>query len=156
MDFVNCCYIHFNILKTLLKIDLGRILYDLGMVMSIRWFCREFQKTYSTISIEKVIEIEENQVPDSLRTPIFRICQEALNNVAKHSKATVVNLFLQKKKKRIELTIRDNGQGFDLRTIRGGLGLSTIKERTELAGGVCTIASGQETGTAIHCSWPAP
>ncbi len=130
------------------------VLDDLGIVPAINWFCREFQKTYSSISIERLIDIEEDHIPDSLRTPIFRICQEALNNIAKHSKASLVNLYLQKRTGTIELTIRDNGLGFSPDTAKRGLGLSTMKERTELAGGTCTIESVKGAGTTIRCSWP--
>ncbi len=130
------------------------LLDDLGIVPAIQWFCREFQKTYSSISIERLIDMEETHIPDPLRTPIFRICQEALNNVAKHSKASMVNLCLREGNSRIELTIQDNGQGFDLETVRRGLGLSTMRERTELSGGACIIKSVKGAGTTIRCAWP--
>ena len=130
------------------------MLDDLGIVPAINWFCREFQKTYSSVSIERRVDIEENHIPDSLRTPVFRICQEALNNVAKHSKASLVSLCLQNRNSRIELTIQDNGQGFDPDTTKKGLGLSTMRERTELSGGTCTIESVRGAGTTIRCSWP--
>ena len=73
------------------------VLDDLGIMPALNWFCREYQKTYSHISVEKQIGIEEHEVPDSLKTPIFRISQEAMNNIAKHSKASLVNLFLQER-----------------------------------------------------------
>jgi len=130
------------------------VLDDLGILPAINWFCREFQKTYSSISIEKQIDIEENDIPDSLRTPIFRIFQEALNNVAKHSQASLVNLFLQKRDTGIELTIRDNGRGSDLDTATRGLGLSTMRERAELSGGSFAIESVVGQGTVIQVSWP--
>ncbi len=130
------------------------VLDDLGILPAINWFCREFQKVYSSVSIEKEIDIDENEIPDSLRTPVFRICQEALNNIAKHSKASLVNLSLQNRNGRIELTIQDNGQGFDLNTAKRGLGLSTMRERSELSGGTCRIESIKGAGTTIRCIWP--
>lgn len=136
------------------------MLDDLGIVPAINWFCREFQKTYSSVSIQKKIDIEENDVPDSLRTPIFRICQEALNNVAKHSKATLVNLSLQKFDKRIELSIEDNGKGFNSgektpeEHSRKGLGLVSMRERAELSGGFFNIESTRGKGTVICAWWP--
>jgi len=136
------------------------MLDDLGIVPAINWFCREFQKIYSSISIEKKIDIEENAVPDSLRTPIFRICQEALNNVAKHSKATFVNLSLQKFDKRIELSIQDNGKGFNSEENSGaehsrkGLGLVSMRERAEFSGGSFSIESTRGKGTVICVWWP--
>jgi PAS domain S-box-containing protein len=135
------------------------ILDDLGIQATLSWFCREFQTTYSRISIEKLIEINEDEVPDSLKTVIYRISQEALNNVAKHSKADLVRLSLGKSDGKIELAIRDNGQGFDLNQIRPrkgserGLGLTSMRERTELSGGSFEIESTVGEGTIIRASW---
>ena len=110
------------------------ILDDLGVLAAVNWFDREYQKSYSHISVEKQIGIEELDIPDSIKTPIFRIYQEALNNVAKHSRASHVNLSLQKEGERIMLTIQDNGQGFDLETVEKGMGLSSIRERATAYG----------------------
>jgi len=136
------------------------MLDDLGILPTINWYCREFQKTYSHIHIEKQIDIEEDNVPASLKTVIYRILQEALNNVAKHSKADLTHLSLMKTESRIELIIQDNGQGFDVKNIlsvesyRRGLGLGSMKERTELSGGSFSIESIKGKGTVIRASWP--
>ncbi|MBI5603545.1 MAG: PAS domain-containing sensor histidine kinase [Deltaproteobacteria bacterium] len=136
------------------------VLDDLGIVPAIHWFCREYQKTYSSLVVEKQIAIEDNEIPDALHTPIFRIVQEAMNNIAKHSGATSVTLSLGNTAQGIELVIRDNGQGFDLGRkmqmddSRKGLGLASMKERAELLGGTFAITTGQETGTTIRVLWP--
>ena len=130
------------------------MLDDLGIVPAINWFCREYEKTYSHIRVEKQINISENDLSDSLKTAIFRISQEAMNNIAKHSKASLVNLRLQKANSGIELTIQDNGQGFDLETTKRGLGLSTMRERSEFSGGTFDLESALGKGTVIHVSWP--
>jgi len=132
------------------------VLDDLGIIPAMEWFCREYQKTYSHISVENQIGISEDEVPDSLRTPIFRICQEAMNNIAKYSKASLVNLFLRKEDNKLLLTIRDNGKGFDLNTVRKGLGLSTMRERAELSGGAFDLESAIGKGTMIRVSWTSP
>ena len=137
------------------------ILDDLGILTTLDWHCREFQKIFSHIRIEKEIDISENDVPHSLKTVIYRISQEALNNIAKHSKADLITLSLRKTDGPIELTVRDNGQGFDMEKIfsmesyRKGLGLGSMRERTELSGGSFTIESIQGKGTTIRASWPA-
>ncbi len=137
------------------------ILDDLGILATLSWFCREFQTTYSGISIEKLINIKEDEVPDSLKTVIYRISQEALNNVAKHSKADLVHLALRKSDGKIELAIRDNGQGFDLKEVlpregsERGLGLTSMRERTELSGGSFVIESALGKGTTIRATWTA-
>jgi PAS domain S-box-containing protein len=136
------------------------ILDDLGILATIRWLCRQFESTYSKIRISQSIKIEEHEVPGPLRTVIFRVLQEGLNNVAKHSKAKMVMLLLQKTRGRVQLVIQDNGQGFDLlkaqfpdRTAHG-LGLNSMRERTELSGGSFEIESTQGKGTTIRASWP--
>lgn len=130
------------------------VLDDLGIIPAMNWFCREFEKTYSHIRVEKRIELSEDSVTDSLKTAIFRISQEAMNNIAKHSKATVIDLGLRNSYGGIELTIRDNGQGFDLDTVRRGLGLSTMRERAELSRGSFDLESAIGKGTVIRVSWP--
>jgi signal transduction histidine kinase len=130
------------------------ILDDLGIIPAMDWFCREYQKTYSHIFVEKQIGITEHDVPDSLKTPIFRISQEAMNNIAKYSKASLVNLSLRKETGKILLAIQDNGQGFDLETVKKGMGLSTMRERAQLSGGAFDLESAMGKGTIIRVSWP--
>jgi signal transduction histidine kinase len=129
------------------------ILDDLGIIATIGWFTREFQKVYSHISVEKEIQIEENDIPAALKTSLFRIIQEAMNNVAKHSKADLIQLILKKAKEKIELSIEDNGMGFDLENIKQGLGLTSMRERTELSGGTFEIESVPGRGTTIRAQW---
>ncbi len=136
------------------------LLDDLGIISTLSWFCREFERLYSGIHIEKKVEIDESEVPEGLGIVIFRVLQEALNNVAKHGRAEVVTISLRKKDGRIEFVVQDNGQGFDLDRVRsdkrlaGGFGLTNMKERTELSGGTFTIESSVGQGTTVHASWP--
>ncbi len=135
------------------------ILDDLGILPTINWSCRQFESIYPAIRVTKEIDVEEDEVPESLKIVIYRVLQEALNNIAKHSKASSVNLLLRKMDGAIELGIQDNGQGFDRReaqsridTIRG-LGLDSMKERTELSGGTFSIESRKGAGTVIRATW---
>jgi PAS domain S-box-containing protein len=133
---------------------------DLGILATIAWFCREFQETYANVKIEKEIGIAETDIPESLKTVIFRVVQEALNNVAKHSGAESVTIFLTKRDDTIELTIEDNGRGFDLEeelhidVSKRGFGLGSMKERTELSGGSFSLESVRREGTTVRASWP--
>ena len=137
------------------------ILDDLGILATIGWFCREFQNVYNGIRIETTIDIEENEVPLYLKTPIYRIMQEALNNVAKHSNATFVHLQLIKTNAGMQMNIHDNGGGFNLdramalQTSRRGFGLASMRERAELSGAAFEIDSTKGQGTTIHIAWPA-
>jgi signal transduction histidine kinase len=136
------------------------ILDDLGILATLEWFCREYQKIYSHIYIEKKINLQENDMSLPLKTAIYRVTQEAMNNIAKHSQADSVHLSLRKQGNTIELTIKDNGTGFDLEEIlspersKRGLGLNSMRERTELSGGSFFIESTAGKGTTIKASWP--
>jgi PAS domain S-box-containing protein len=136
------------------------ILDDIGILATINWFCRQYESTYSNIRIRKEIEIEEHEVPDSLKIVIYRVLQEALNNIAKHSKSPTVLLVLRKSGRALELVIRDSGQGLDLSEVRSrvgtgrGLGLDSMRERTELSGGSFSIESDKGKGTVIRALWP--
>jgi PAS domain S-box-containing protein len=137
------------------------MLDDLGILATIQWFCRQFESTYTYIHIKQEIDIQEDEVVDPLKIAIFRVLQEATNNIAKHSKADVVHLSLRKRDGRIELVLKDNGQGFNLETslgserTKGGLGLTSMRERIELSGGSFAIESAQGKGTIIRASWPS-
>jgi len=130
------------------------LLDDLGLLPTIGWFVREYQKIYPSIRIEKQTEIEETQVPDPLKAVIYRILQEALNNIAKHSKANLVSISLRKKDDRIELVIEDNGIGFDMESVKSGFGLGSMRERAEFSVGSFDIESVKGKGTVIRASWP--
>jgi len=137
------------------------MLDDLGLVATISWFCREFESVYTNITITKQIEAEEKDIPPALKIVIYRIMQEALNNAAKHSRNNSVKVYLKKNRDSLELTIEDNGTGFDLKKIqsrdsnRKGMGLASMKERAQLSGGTFDIQSGYETGTKIKVLWPS-
>jgi PAS domain S-box-containing protein len=136
------------------------LLDDLGIIPTFSWLCRTFQATYPHLRIEQQVGIKESEVPESLKAVIYRISQEALNNVATHSRADFVFLSLQKIDHTLELTIRDNGEGFDwgealsVDSSRKGLGLATMKELAELSGGSCTVQSEAGKGTVVRASWP--
>ncbi len=136
------------------------ILDDLGILATISWLCREFQSMYANIEIEKRIDILEDEVPDPLKMIIYRILQEALNNVAKHSGANSLSLSLQRLDGKLELAVQDNGRGFDLQEALSqmasgrGLGLVSMRERAEQSGGYFSIESGTGKGTTIRVAWP--
>jgi signal transduction histidine kinase len=77
-----------------------------------------------------------------------------MNNIAKHSKASLVSLSLKKKDDRIALAIEGNGIGFDLQNIKKGLGLGSMRERAEFSGGSFDVECVRGKGTIIRASWP--
>jgi signal transduction histidine kinase len=136
------------------------MLDDLGLLPTLSWFCRRFQTIYTGIKVELEKSLEEHEIPDSLKVVTFRVTQEAMNNIAKHSKGDLVRLSLQKIEGRMELVVEDNGRGFDLEKMLGyestrrGLGLTSMRERTELSGGSFSIESNKGKGTVIRATWP--
>ncbi|MGQ9637780.1 MAG: MASE3 domain-containing protein [Thermodesulfobacteriota bacterium] len=136
------------------------LLDDLGIIATLKWFTREFGKIYSTLQIVHDFQIEEEEIPSPLKIVIYRITQEAFNNIAKHSQADLVLLSLRKVDSRMELIIEDNGTGFDPNlsfspeTCKKGLGLNSMRERTELSGGTFILESNLRKGTIIKAIWP--
>ena len=88
------------------------ILDDLGLKATVNWFCREYQSVYPSIKLEPHIVVPESKLTEKLKTVIYRILQESLNNVAKYSGATHVYIHLKVIENKIELLIEDNGVGF--------------------------------------------
>jgi PAS domain S-box-containing protein len=135
------------------------ILDDLGILATINWFCREFQKVYASIRVEVNLDVQEDVIPSALKTVIYRILQEALNNVAKHSEADLVRLSLEQKGHRIIMRIQDNGVGFDftkaisMAPSRRGFGLASMRERAGLSGADFQITSEADQGTVIRVEW---
>lgn len=131
------------------------ILDDLGILATISWFCRKFRGIYLTVRVETDISLEEHQVPEPLKITIFRLIQESMNNAVKHSKADLIRIRLGLVGQRIELSIIDNGKGFNVKhTSSKGLGLISMRERTEGSGGTITVESSKGMGTIICASWP--
>jgi two-component system nitrate/nitrite sensor histidine kinase NarX len=96
----------------------------------------------------------ECQVPVRVKAAFYRIAQEALNNVAKHAGASEVAVQLECASNRVELSVRDDGRGFDPAcTPPDSLGLGIMRERAEDVGATLCIESGAGQGTRIHVSW---
>ena len=136
------------------------ILDDLGILATINWSCREFQEVYSGIRIEKSLKIEEDKVPKPLKIVIYKLLLEILNNIVKHSDANLVHLSLRETEGKLELSVKDNGHGFNLKETfsrkrhASGLGLANMKERVEVFGGSFEIYTRIGKGTKILASWP--
>jgi PAS domain S-box-containing protein len=132
------------------------ILDDLGILAGISYLTRKVEEMIPGIFVEKQFDIGERDVPESLKAVIYRILQETLNNVLKHSRADHVGLSFSKVNRRIELSVQDNGQGFDLEVVRSkaGVGLVSMRERAENTGGIFQIKSAPGRGTLVRAWWP--
>jgi signal transduction histidine kinase len=134
-----------------------RLLDDLGLLPTLEWFGRGFEEAHPAVSIERMLTVSEEGIPDALKVDIFRIVQDALGNVARHSMATVVRLSLVEEDGELRLTIEDNGKGFDpalaLRSRDPGVGLQSIGKRIGATGGRFVLESGPQRGTRITGAW---
>jgi signal transduction histidine kinase/DNA-binding response OmpR family regulator len=133
---------------------------ELGIIAALDCLVNRFSETHPGIGIKQQVEIEEHEVPESLKIVILRIVQESLNNISKYSQADSVTLKLVKKEEAILLSIHDNGIGFKpglidyTKHFGTGIGLVSMRERTEHSGGKFILKSGEGKGTSIKASWP--
>lgn len=136
-----------------------KVLEDFGVIAALIWYRDEMMQLHPERHIEMHIGIKEDEIPNDLVVPIFRIAQEALNNAYRHSNAEWVDVRLSRDPVSINLIISDDGQGMDLNQILKSttcrsLGLIGMRERAELTGGTFTIESAQGEGTTVRVWWP--
>ncbi len=96
-------------------------------------------------------------VPEQVKLAVYRIADEALNNVAKHAQATGVTLRLQEPSQGwLRLTVQDNGQGFKLEDAPLGLGMAAMQDYAEITGGMFAVRSTPGSGTEVVATLPVP
>lgn len=129
------------------------VLDDYGLFAALHWYAEQFAaRTGIAVTVEG--EEPDERLDPAVENALFRIAQEALNNVAKHAQASEAALALELEEQHLRLTVHDDGIGFDpLRPAghRGdrGWGLFTMTERAEAVGGHCTIESCPGWGTQV-------
>jgi len=143
--------------------DLSRLLHpalldDLGLTAAIEWYLRGFSRRYD-IRAELLYDGAEPRLSTELETSIYRIVQEALTNVAKHARATICRVYLQRLAHTVLVTIEDDGVGFDEVAIQragasAGLGLISIRERAAQMAGTVRLETGPGKGTRLTAELP--
>jgi PAS domain S-box-containing protein len=133
----------------------SHILDSRGLVSASEEFCRELSSRRN-INIKFRSEGVPIDTPNSTHLGIFRVLQEALQNAVKHSGAKTFEVTLLGNSHDIELTVQDDGRGFDPKEAlkRRGLGLTAMEERITLVGGEFSIETGPSGGTTIRASVP--
>lgn len=132
---------------------------DLGLSAALRWYSSKIQE-HSALHIRVDIHGEECELNDAMKITIFRIIQECINNIVKHSQATHVNIHLHFEEKGVRISVFDNGIGFDRdeiqhrQTNRPSLGLAGMEERAALLNGTVTIQSRPGFGTEVEAWMP--
>jgi len=115
------------------------------------------QRTSTTTGLDVSIEIDipsgERLAPE-LETTVYRIVQESLTNVAKHARAATVVLDVRHDERELQISVVDDGTGFDPEAATGGFGLAGMRERVELAGGDLSVGPGESTGTIVQARLP--
>ncbi len=130
------------------------MLDDFGLIDALDWFTKDFTKrTGITCKFSQRNMIE---VDDLVATAAYRITQEALTNVARHSFATQVRISLEAEDALLTLTVKDNGRGFKLQELEDShsLGLAGMRERAALVGGNLELQSRPGKGTRIYFRLP--
>lgn len=131
--------------STLTDAELGDLLVLLGNAFTGR-----------TNIPAKVTVRGQGVLPAEVQVAIYRICQEALNNISKHAAASKVEIELKHEATSLEVIVRDNGQGFDPeQTASGHYGLSMMRERAEAADAQFSITSQPGHGTQVTIGWGA-
>lgn len=132
------------------------LLDDLGLVAAMEWHMEEFQKR-SGIELEAHLPNVEPVLPEPVKIGLFRILQESLTNVARHSGAQHTTVTLLQEENTLILTIEDDGKGFDAEnTKKKTLGLLGMKERALMMGGEYNITGVAGKGTIVKVSIPSP
>jgi len=136
-----------------------QVLDDYGLAASLRWYRERFcKRTGIQIDLETTT-IEETRFPEKVETALFRIMQEAFNNVIKHAQATTISVTAAATAKTLAVTIIDNGQGFEMSTNNSSQdlqhwGLVNMRERAEALGGQFQIESEPGKGTRLQVKIP--
>ena len=148
--------------------DVGRIAMDLhpsvldhlGIGPTIDWFCRESSANYAQVRLEYEVDVCEEEIAAPVKTAIYRIIQESFNNAVKHAQASTVTLNLKHDRGHVELSVGDDGTGFDPTQFKSvdkagrGLGLVSMRERAEATAGRFRVESRSGQGTTVRVTWP--
>ena len=130
------------------------LLDDVGLVAAIRDYVKKFQQ-HAKIECILILPDDELALDASQSATIFRILQESLNNVAKHARASEVQILIKKRSKSLLLTIEDNGVGLAQNAHKKqSFGLLGIRERALMVGGKARIKSRPGNGTQVSVSIP--
>ena len=126
-----------------------------GLVQSLRQEVSKLAREMNC-EFEFAYEIGQTIVSTAIETSVFRICQEALNNIRKHGQPKTLSVHLQVTQGNLVLTVEDDGGGFepDSPEFRGGLGLHSMRERAELHGGSFELQARPQEGTKITAVLP--
>lgn len=133
---------------------------DLGLQAALTKHTRSWSKHFDIAVNLHATGMEKDRLTPEIETALYRIAQEALNNIVKHARATNVDIILERRAEEVSLIIEDDGVGFDTEeasgAVNGGLGLTGMRERTGAVGGTVEIESPLGGGVTVFVRIPAP
>jgi two-component system NarL family sensor kinase len=132
------------------------ILDDFGIDAALRSLTDSFA-VRTGIQVNYESNVHGERLPDETETALFRIAQEALTNIARHSNASTVWIALGNQGKSVSMKIRDNGKGFTMsgkRPASGGLGLAGMQTRAHGCGGNLKVSAAEGKGVEIEVACP--
>lgn len=126
---------------------------DLGLPRALDALVADWSDRYGVSADVQVIGSVEPRLPEAVQTVLYRVVQEALTNVLKHACATTVGIVFERRQDEIRIVVEDDGVGFDVDVVgsagRRPLGLSGMRERLGMVGGVLRIESSPGAGTTL-------
>ena len=132
-----------------------RVLDDLGLQPAVEWIANQFRQQ-SGLDITVDVSLPPGRLPGELETVVFRLVQEALTNVTRHSGSTTASVTVAADAEQLQVEISDRGRGFDVDAALArhtSVGLSGMEERVQLAGGRLEIVSPPGRGTRLHAAF---
>jgi len=136
------------------------VLDDLGLRAGLSWLARTMREHSGLRAMVEWDASDEERFDPEVETLVFRLVQEGLNNIVKHSGVSDATIAVRRGAERLEIEIADRGIGFDVRHVLSsaagatGLGLRGMRDRVELFGGRLEVRSSPGSGSRLHVSIP--
>lgn len=138
-----------------LSLDLRpKLLDDLGLIKALKWYFDRFKKLFG---IDVIFDFyDDASLPIEVVNTVYRVIQEAMNNVVRHANASVVKVSVRVEKCVLHLSVEDDGIGFDISSLtpENAVGINIMMERFKLIGGDLNVSSKPGDGTIITGSIP--
>ena len=158
-QLAECKHLVETLIHTVRNLSMGlrpSMLDDFGLGTALKWHAQDFSNRYR-VMVNVALEGDVDRLPETHRTCVYRVVQEALTNCARHANATQVGVSLRREAATLRLLIHDDGVGLqDQASKRNGLGLLGIEERVKELRGVLSIHSTNGAGTTLRVEIPVP
>lgn len=125
------------------------VLVDLGLLKALKSLVADLNTNHPTLHTTLSVSEPFIRLPSEVEIQLYRIIQELLNNVIKHSEATACDIHLTSDSTGIRIELKDNGKGFEKKNAKTGIGLQNIESRVNSLNGTLTIDSAPAKGTAV-------